>query len=80
MLPHGSGAAGVEERGGRMETELPSVPKCVGHRADGLKPGGRRLGLVRGGGEGRKGIINNLSYGGLQPELRGLVHNVSYEP
>ena len=25
-------------------------------------------------------IINNLSYGGLQPELRGLVHNVSYGP
>ena len=32
------------------------------------------------GEEASVGIINNLSYGGLQPELRGLVHNVSYEP
>ena len=26
------------------------------------------------------GTINNLSYGGLQPELRAHMHNVSYEP
>ena len=28
---------------------------------------------------GCSGTINNVSYGGGQPELRGLVYNVSYD-